>query len=180
MAACGRSFPGGGSTKGSGKGASGLAALLGSLFRLTACAKGQGADIRQFGKNRPPLKRKPYDAYEESPKPVIAAIHGYALGGGLEIALGCHARVGIAGVQLGFPEVSLGIIPGAGGTQRAPRLTGMAAAAEFIASGRRLPAQEALSLGLLDAIEDGEPRAVALWRSKPPPPLCPRRHSRSR
>ncbi|MEM6987643.1 MAG: enoyl-CoA hydratase/isomerase family protein, partial [Pseudomonadota bacterium] len=133
-------------------------AIIGAGRTFTA-----GADIREFGKPPvDPMLGVVCSHIEASEKPVIAVVHGTTLGGGLEIALGCHARVGIAGVQLGFPEVSLGIIPGAGGTQRAPRLAGMAAAAEFIASGRRLPAQEALSLGLLDAIEDGEPRAVAL------------------
>ncbi|MEM9604584.1 MAG: 3-hydroxyacyl-CoA dehydrogenase NAD-binding domain-containing protein [Pseudomonadota bacterium] len=133
-------------------------AVIGAGRTFTA-----GADIREFGK--PPIEPMlgaVCSHLEASEKPVVAVVHGTTLGGGLEIALGCHARVGLPGVQLGFPEVSLGIIPGAGGTQRAPRLSGLEKAAEYIASGRRLGTDEAVALGLLDDVQDGDPRTVAL------------------
>jgi 3-hydroxyacyl-CoA dehydrogenase len=94
--------------------------------------------------------------------PVVAILHGAALGGGLEVALAAHARVAIEGVTLGFPEVTLGILPGAGGTQRAPRLIGIAAALDLIVSGRRIGAAEALDLGLVDRVVADDPRARAL------------------
>ncbi len=111
-----------------------------------------GADIRQFGKGRPPLVRKPYDAYEESSKPIVAAIHGYALGGGLENALACHYRIAVASAKVGLPEVLIGLLPGGGGTQRLPRLIGPKAALDLIVSGRHVPAPEALELGILDRV----------------------------
>ena len=113
-----------------------------------------GADIRQFGKgpSTPPSGRRPYDVLDESPKPVIAAIHGYALGGGLEIALACHYRVAVPSAKVGLPEVQIGILPGAGGTQRLPRLVGPKAALEMITSGRHVPAEEAHTLGIIDEI----------------------------
>src|SRR6266705_1409414 len=79
-----------------------------------------GADIRQFGRgpSTPPTGRRPYDVLDDSAKPVVAAIHGYALGGGLEIALACHYRVAVPGGKVGLPEVQIGLLPGAGGTQR--------------------------------------------------------------
>lgn len=111
-----------------------------------------GADIRQFGKGRPPLKRKTYDAFEESSKPMIAAIHGYALGGGLENALGCHYRIAVASAKVGLPEVLIGILPGGGGTQRLPRLIGPKLALDLIVSGRHVPAPEAQEMGILDRV----------------------------
>lgn len=133
-------------------------AVIGAGRTFTA-----GADIREFGKPPvEPMLGAVCSHIEASDKPVIAVLHGTTLGGGLEIALGCHARIGVAGVQLGFPEVSLGIIPGAGGTQRAPRVVGVSKAVEMIASGRRVATEEALALGLLDAVEHGEPREIAL------------------
>lgn len=88
-----------------------------------------GADITEFGKPpRPPSTTDVTAALDAMPKPVIAALHGTALGGGLEIALGCHFRVAAPGTRLGLPEIKLGLIPGAGGTQRLPRLIGMAKA----------------------------------------------------
>jgi 3-hydroxyacyl-CoA dehydrogenase len=111
-----------------------------------------GADIRQFDKGRPPLARKPYDAYEESSKPIVAAIHGYALGGGLENALACHYRIAVASAKVGLPEVLIGLLPGGGGTQRLPRLIGPKAALDLIVSGRHVPAPEALELGILDRV----------------------------
>jgi len=122
-----------------------------------------GADIKEF--NAPPLE--PFHdeviaALEDSPKPVIAAIHGTALGGGLETALGCHYRVAVASAKCGLPEVSLGIIPGAGGTQRLPRLIGVEAAANIIATGVPVGAKEALALGLVDEIVPGDLLAGAV------------------
>lgn len=112
-----------------------------------------GADIREFG--RPPLPPSLPDLcnrIEACSKPVVAAIHGAALGGGLEIALAAHYRLALAGARIGLPEVQLGLLPGAGGTQRAPRLIGTGAALEMMLSGRHLSAQEACALGLVDRL----------------------------
>ena len=112
-----------------------------------------GADIRQFGKSSaPPPTRRHYDVMDQSSKPVVAAIHGYALGGGLETALACHYRVAVPSAKVGLPEVLIGILPGAGGTQRLPRLIGPKAALEMITSGRHVPAEEAHKLGIVDEI----------------------------
>ncbi|MBC6404435.1 MAG: enoyl-CoA hydratase/isomerase family protein [Rhodospirillales bacterium] len=114
-----------------------------------------GADIEEFGK--PPLEPglgAAIAAMEAAPKGIVAAIHGTALGGGLEIALGCHFRVGLPSAKVGLPEVKLGLIPGAGGTQRLPRLCGLEAALDIIATGRPVPAAEARRLGILDATID--------------------------
>lgn len=116
-----------------------------------------GADITEFGK--PPVNPVLPDLcrhIEESAKPFIAALNGAALGGGLEIALACHYRIAVAAATVGFPEVKLGVIPGAGGTQRLPRLTGIPVAIDLIGSGRTLKAQEARTLGILDEIVDGD------------------------
>lgn len=122
-----------------------------------------GADIREFG--QPPKEpRLPdlCDTIEMSAKPIISVIHGTALGGGLEVALSTHARVAVEGSFVGLPEVTLGILPGAGGTQRAPRLAGMAASLDIITSGRRITVMEAREMGLVDEIRSGSPRDVAL------------------
>src|SRR5437868_10113660 len=113
-----------------------------------------GADIRQFGRgpSTPPTGRRPYDVLDDSIKPVVAAIHGYALGGGLEIALACHYRVAVPSARVGLPEVQIGILPGAGGTQRLPRLIGPKAALDLITSGRHVPAEEAAELGIIDEV----------------------------
>ncbi|MBV8613887.1 MAG: enoyl-CoA hydratase/isomerase family protein [Acetobacteraceae bacterium] len=113
-----------------------------------------GADIRRFGtgRARPPLGQRVYDVLDASSKPVIAAVHGYALGGGLEIAMACHYRVAVASAKVGLPEVQIGLIPGGGGTQRLPRLAGPKAALEMILSGRHVPAEEARGLGILDRV----------------------------
>ncbi len=112
-----------------------------------------GSDIREFGKPlAPPLVPDVIDAIERSPKPIVAAISGAALGGGYEIALACDARVAAPQALVGLPEVRLGIIPGAGGTQRLPRLIGMERAIEIVCSALRVPAPEALELGMVDAI----------------------------
>ena len=112
-----------------------------------------GADIREFGlPPQAPLLTEVCSRIEASRKPVIAAIHGAALGGGLEVALGAHYRIAVASAKLGLPEVALGLLPGAGGTQRAPRLVGAAAALDIILSGRHVGAAEALKLGLIDRV----------------------------
>jgi 3-hydroxyacyl-CoA dehydrogenase len=115
-----------------------------------------GADIREFGK--PPLAPALPDVcnrIEACAKPVVAAIHGAALGGGLEIALAAHYRVALPTARLGLPEVQLGLLPGAGGTQRAPRLIGAKAALDLMLSGRHIDAAEAAMLGLVDRVGEG-------------------------
>ncbi len=115
-----------------------------------------GADIREFGKPpQPPSLPEVCQRIENCSKPVVAAIHGAALGGGLEIALSAHYRLAVAAAKLGLPEVQLGLIPGSGGTQRAPRLIGAKAALELILSGRHASAKEALALGLIDRLGTG-------------------------
>ncbi|NNK79364.1 MAG: 3-hydroxyacyl-CoA dehydrogenase, partial [Litoreibacter sp.] len=122
-----------------------------------------GADIREFGQQpREPLLPGICTRIEAAKTPVISILHGAALGGGLETALGTHGRVAIEGVKIGFPEVTLGIIPGAGGTQRAPRLCGIPAALDLITTGRRISPAEALKLRLVDRVTTGAPRHVAL------------------
>ncbi len=122
-----------------------------------------GADIREFGKPRlEPILTDVCNRIEACPKPVVAVLHGSCFGGGLEVAIGCHARVAIPGVKVGFPEVTLGVIPGAGGTQRGPRLMGIGAALSIITTGERIWHEDALNCGLVDRIEEGEPREVAL------------------
>lgn len=112
-----------------------------------------GSDISEFDGPMPePLLPTLISAIEECPRPVVAAIDGVALGGGLELALGCDLRVATSRAQIGLPEVTLGMVPGAGGTQRLPRLTGRAAALDIIVSGRRVSAKEAHSLGIVDEI----------------------------
>jgi 3-hydroxyacyl-CoA dehydrogenase len=122
-----------------------------------------GADIREFGKPlTPPDLNEVIGRIEASPKPVIAALHGTALGGGLEVALGCHYRGAVASAQVGFPEVKLGLLPGAGGTQRLPRLIGVEPALEIIVSGDPVPAPKAHALGIVDEIVPGDLRAGAV------------------
>lgn len=116
-----------------------------------------GADIKEFGK--PPVEPFLPDVVkfiEAANKPVVAAIHGQALGGGLEIALGCHYRVAAQSAKLGLPEVLLGLIPGAGGTQRLPRLIGAEAALDMITSGKPVNATKAEALGLVDLVSEGD------------------------
>src|SRR5438093_3955988 len=128
-----------------------------------------GADIRQFGTNRPPPipGRRPHQILDASAKPVVAAIHGYALGGGLEIALAAHYRIAVPTAKVGLPEVLIGILPGGGGTQRLPRLIGPKAALDMIVTGRHVPAEEARKLGVLDAVVPGEdPRKEAIAFAK--------------
>ena len=116
-----------------------------------------GADIREFGKPlQSPGLPEVMDRYEDSDKPIVAAIHGTALGGGLETALGCHYRIALSSARVGLPEVKLGLLPGAGGTQRLPRLTGARKALEMITTGEFVDAREALELGIVDAVDDGD------------------------
>jgi enoyl-CoA hydratase / 3-hydroxyacyl-CoA dehydrogenase len=128
-----------------------------------------GADIGGFvsaddGDDRPGGIQPVADLIERTPVPVVAAIHGYCLGGGLEIALACDFRIATRDAQLGFPEVNLGLLPGGGGTQRAPRLIAPGRARWLIMSGERIPAETAESWGLVefvvDDLEDGIARYV--------------------
>jgi len=125
-----------------------------------------GADIRGFGtgRKRPPIGSRTYDVLDASAKPVVAAIHGYALGGGLENAMACHYRIAVPSAKVGLPEVQIGILPGGGGTQRLPRLAGPKAALEMITSGRHVPTAEAKQLGIVnEVLPDGaDLRAAAI------------------
>ncbi|MEM9578575.1 MAG: 3-hydroxyacyl-CoA dehydrogenase NAD-binding domain-containing protein [Pseudomonadota bacterium] len=131
-----------------------------------------GADVREFGKPpAPPHLPDLLMRIEQASKPWVAAIHGTALGGGLETAMACHHRIVNAGARLGLPEVTLGVIPGAGGTVRLPRLVGVETALEMIATGKPIPAQKAVRTGLADALSDGDLHAdaLALARRAPAP-----------
>ena len=122
-----------------------------------------GADIRELGKPpQDPWLPALCDQIEASPLLVVSALHGTALGGGLEVALSCHYRIAVPSAKVGLPEVNLGIIPGAGGTQRLPRVTGVEAALDMITTGRHMCAPEALELSVLDRVEEGEPREIGL------------------
>src|SRR5207253_7231424 len=125
-----------------------------------------GADIHTFGTRRPPPVegRRAHQILDASAKPVVAAIHGYALGGGLEIALASNYRIAVPSAKVGLPEVLVGILPGSGGTQRLPRLIGPKAAMEMIVSGRHVPAEEAKRLGIIDELapEGDELRQAAI------------------
>src|ERR1700760_3515527 len=127
-----------------------------------------GADISEFGGAMAGASLLDVqNMMEGSPKPVIAAIHGTALGGGLEVALCAHYRVAVPSAKCGLPEVNLGLLPGAGGTQRLPRITGVEKALEMMTSGAHVPAKECLAMGLVDAIvEEGKLKegAVAFAR----------------
>ncbi len=122
-----------------------------------------GADIREFGKP-PKLPNLPEvcDRIEASPLLVVSAIHGTALGGGLEVALSTHYRIAVPSAKVGLPEVHLGILPGAGGTQRLPRVAGVEAALDMITTGRHVKAAEALNHGVIDKIAEGDPREIGL------------------
>lgn len=126
-----------------------------------------GADLKEFERPpQPPLLPEVVHAFEQSPKPVIATIHGAALGGGFEIALACHYRIAAADAEVGLPEVKIGVMPGAGGTQRLPRLTGFEPALAMITTGEPIPARRALELGAVDEIAEGdlERATIALAR----------------
>jgi enoyl-CoA hydratase len=129
-----------------------------------------GADISEFGDRERAGEigaafRAAFDAVAAIPRPVIAAVHGVALGGGMELALACDLRLAADSARLGQPEILLGIIPGAGGTQRLPRLVGPARAKELIWSGRQVKADEALAIGLVDRVvpADDLPDAARAW-----------------
>src|SRR5256884_4328416 len=122
-----------------------------------------GGEHTELGK--PPMEpglHSVLDLIESSPKPVVSAIHGTALGGGLEVTLACHYRVGAKGARFGLPEVKLGILPGAGGTQRLPRVVGPQKALQMIVSGDPIGADEALKVGLIDEIVDGDLTAAGV------------------
>lgn len=122
-----------------------------------------GADIREFGqKPKQPGLPDVCARIEASPLLVVSSMHGTALGGGLEVALSTHYRVAVPAAKVGLPEVLLGILPGAGGTQRLPRVAGVEAALDLITSGRHVRADEALKLGIIDKIVDGAPRDIGL------------------
>jgi 3-hydroxyacyl-CoA dehydrogenase len=122
-----------------------------------------GADIREFRKPaEPPRLGDLCDRIEACSKPVVAALHGTALGGGLELALACHARVALTSATLGLPEVKLGLIPGAGGTQRLPRLIGVHAALRLMLSGDSTSADDALQCGLVDQVVTDDAAAAAM------------------
>ncbi|MGH6705913.1 MAG: 3-hydroxyacyl-CoA dehydrogenase NAD-binding domain-containing protein [Sphingomicrobium sp.] len=132
-------------------------AILAVVIRCEGQTFFAGADITEFGK--PPVMPwlpSVVDTIENCSKPVVAAIHGTALGGGLEVALGCHYRVAVRDAKLGVPEVKLGLLPGAGGTQRLPRVAGVQKALEMVTSGAMISAKEACDVGLVDRLVDGE------------------------
>lgn len=123
-----------------------------------------GADISEFGKNTGgPNLREVFDMIENGTRPVIAAIHGTALGGGYELALICHYRIAVPSAKVGLPEVTLGLLPGAGGTQRLPRIVGVPAALDLITGGAPVAAKKALELGMIDALaQEGRLREDAI------------------
>ncbi|MEP6785227.1 MAG: enoyl-CoA hydratase-related protein [Sphingomonadales bacterium] len=126
----------------------------------TFCA---GADITEFGKPMlSPVLRELGVLIENASKPVVAAIHGTALGGGLELALACHWRIAVPGAKMGLPEVKLGLLAGAGGTQRLPRLVGAPKALDMVVSGDPIGAREAFAFGLIDAVAEGDLKADAV------------------
>jgi 3-hydroxyacyl-CoA dehydrogenase len=132
-----------------------------SIHAIVLTAAGRtfmaGADITEFDKPpQPPGLIEVFDLMEASKKPIVAALHGTPLGGGLEVALTCHYRVAAPATRLGLPEIKLGILPGAGGTQRLPRLIGVDKALPMILSGDPISAQEALKNGLVDEIVEGD------------------------
>ena len=132
--------------------------LLGADGRFSA-----GADIRDFD-DRPEqveLLRDLFNTVEGSPKPVVAAIDGLCIGGGLELAIAAHYRVAAAKARFAFAEITLGLLPGGGGTQRTPRLTGAAQALDLILSGKQITAARALEIGLIDHVAEGDPIAEA-------------------
>ena len=122
-----------------------------------------GSDLREFDLPLdPPQMPQVIAAIEGASKPFVAALHGAALGGGYELALGCDARIAAQGTVMGLPETALGIIPGAGGTQKLPRLVGRPEAIRVIAGAVRVPAEPALALGMIDALATGDLRAEAV------------------
>lgn len=143
------------------------AALAGAVIVGAGKTFIAGSDIREFDLPiQDPSLPDVIATIEAMKKPVVAAIHGAALGGGFELTLGCDARVALDGAVVGLPEVSLGMIPGAGGTQRVAFLAGKAAAIEIVASARRIRAAEALALGLIDEVVSDDLRGAAIARAR--------------
>jgi len=134
-----------------------------------------GADIREFGQPpKQPILLEMINRIEDSKKPWVAAVHGTALGGGFETTMGCHYRVGVPSAKLGLPEVNLGLIPGAGGTVRLPRLISTEATIDIVSSGKPISAGKALELGIFDALApegDLETFALDFARSKMDNPM---------
>jgi 3-hydroxyacyl-CoA dehydrogenase len=117
-----------------------------------------GSDISEFGKAMPsPTTPDVIEAIEAVGKPVVAALFGTPMGGGLELALGCHFRIAAPGTRMALPEIKLGLMPGAGGTQRLPRLAGMEKAMSMVLSGDQISAQDALAAGIIDELYEGDP-----------------------
>ncbi len=137
--------------------------LAGGVIRCDGSTFVAGADLREFGRPlEEPQLPQVFAAMDASRKPIVAALHGAALGGGLELALACDGRVAALKTVVGLPEVTLGVLPGAGGTQRLPRLTGIAKALELVGTGQRLPAEKAQALGIVDAVATGDLLDAAL------------------
>jgi enoyl-CoA hydratase len=142
--------------------------ISGADIQELAVLDPRGAEeISRFG-------QRVVERLEQSPKPVIAAINGYAFGGGCELALACHFRIASENAVMGLPEVGLGIIPGYGGTQRLPRLVGAGRALELIATGRRIKADEALAIGLVtkvvppaELLAEAEKLALSILKNAP-------------
>ncbi len=136
--------------------------IIGANDRFVA-----GADIREFGKPRQgPAISDIQKAMERAPKPVICAMDGHALGGGLELALAAHYRIATPRVKLGLPEIQLGLLPGAGGTQRLTRLIGPEAALDLILTGKHIAAPRAAELGIIDHIAEGDLQQAAIAFAK--------------
>jgi 3-hydroxyacyl-CoA dehydrogenase len=127
-----------------------------------------GADIREMGRPRKPPGLKDFQALmDNAKKPIVAAVHGTALGGGLEFAMMCHYRVAVPSARCGLPEVNIGILPGGGGTQALPRIVGVERALEMMTTGRHVPAKEALALGIFDELaEEGKLDQTAIAFAK--------------
>jgi 3-hydroxyacyl-CoA dehydrogenase len=122
-----------------------------------------GADIKEFGKTPlTPFLPDLINRIEASPLLVVASMHGVSFGGGLEVALGCHYRIAVPSARVGLPEVHLGLLPGAGGTQRLPRLTGIEAGLDVMTTGRQIGAAQAHDMGIIDVIEDGDPKDIGI------------------
>ena len=140
-----------------------------------------GADINEFfGPPKEAEFRELFASIENLEVPVVAALFGTALGGGLELSLACHYRVAAPTARVGFPEINLGIIPGAGGTQRMPRLIGADATLEMIFSGAPIPVKDGVELGFIDKIIDGDLTEGAIGRARCRSAPAPRRSRPSR
>ncbi len=151
-------------------------AIAGVVIRGQGRGFSAGADIREFGQAaKAPLLTDVCKRIEGFAKPVVAAMHGMALGGGLELGLAARGRVGMAGLRLGLPEVTLGLLPGAGGTQRLPRLIGAEAALRMMLGGQSISAEDALTIGLLDAVAQDPEALLAAAVTMAKMPVLPRR-----